>query len=149
MTARLSLDPPLASADSWAARKAPSLQHDAHCADHARDWLVAGMEKEQRGAPHKDECSRPALAAAHAALESQAKETAAWLATQHRDGIIPPAEHIVLDCLRALQAIPTDNRMYADELVDMIAKGYLDTAWGAKTSRRRVAALLRIAAEAR
>jgi hypothetical protein len=87
----------------------------------------------------------PATAALHTALEAQAIKSAAWLATQHRDGIIPPADMIVLDCLRALQAIPENERAGADELMDVIAKGYLDTAWGAKTSRRRLTALLRIA----
>jgi hypothetical protein len=90
----------------------------------------------------------PAMASAHAALEAQAKKSAEWILDQHRDGIIPPAEKIVLDCLRALQAIPAADRLYADHLTDVIAKGYLDSAWGARASRRRLTALLRIAGEA-
>jgi hypothetical protein len=92
-----------------------------------------------------------------AKLEDAARKSAAWLAGQYRHGLIPPpadrevispAETIVLDCLRALQAIPDGERLYAHELTDVIAKGYLDTALDARDSRRRVAALLRISAEA-
>jgi hypothetical protein len=100
----------------------------------------------------------PALAAAHAAVEDAARKSAAWLAGQYRhgvippcgerDGIIPPAEKIVLDCLRALQSIPDADRLYADRLMDAIAQGYLETALDPPTSRRRVTALLRIAGEA-
>lgn len=94
-------------------------------------------------------CKSPATQVAKAALEEQAKVTAEWLATttEHRDGIIAPAEKIVLDCLRALQAIPSVDRRYADVLMDMIAEGFLDTALEPRTSRRRVTALLRIATE--
>lgn len=120
---RLSDDAPVPHPDSWPARRPPS----------------------------------PAVAAAHAAVEEAARKSAAWLAGQYRggvipipderDGVIPPAEKIVLDALRALQAIP-DDRMYADQMTDVIARGYLDTACDAHTSRRRLTALLRISGEA-
>lgn len=83
-----------------------------------------------------------------AMIEVQAVESAGWLAVQHRDGIIPPAEKIVLDCLRALQAIPAAERVYADQLTYATAKGFLETAWGARAYRRRMTALLEIDAEA-
>lgn len=89
----------------------------------------------------------PASAAICAALEVGAKVTAAWLATQHRDGIIPPAEKIVLDCLRALQAIPDSERLYADAMMDAIARIYLSTSADAATERRRTYALLKIGGE--
>lgn len=88
-----------------------------------------------------------AMERARAEVEAQAKKSAGWLAVQHRDGIVPPAEKIVLNCLRALRAIPDGERLYADHLTDVIAKGFLDTAWGAHTSRRRITALLEIDAE--
>jgi hypothetical protein len=96
------------------------------------------------------------MAAAHAAVEDAARKSATWLASQYRhgtipvpderDGAIPPAERIVLDCLRALQAIPAADRLYADQFADMIAKGYLAVADTPRMSTRRLTALLRIAA---
>jgi hypothetical protein len=157
MTARLSIDAPLASATSWPARKPNGFRfHETYCAS-CGGVFGAGNQ----GFSHCDQHSSPETLAAHlamqpgsavkqarAAIESQAKESAAWLASQHRDGVIPPAEKIVLDCLRALQAIPQGERLYADELTDVIAKGFLATAQTPVGSRRRIAALLRIGAEA-
>ena len=89
----------------------------------------------------------PAMEAACAALEVQAGLTAAWLTTKHRDGIISPAEMTVMNCLRALKAIPEAERMHADVLTDVIARGFLDTAWGMRDKTRRANALLKIAGE--
>lgn len=92
--------------------------------------------------------SRPpslAMERARAALEAQAVKSVDWLTLQHRDGIISPAEKIVLDCLRALQKIQGAERMYADAMTDGIAKTFLDTALGVRNHKRRAYALLWIA----
>lgn len=81
----------------------------------------------------------------HIALQKQAIKSATWLVGQPKYGVIPPAERIVLDCLRALQAIPEADRMYADELTDIIASGFLATACGIRNQQHRACALLRIA----
>ena len=60
----------------------------------------------------------------------------------------PLAETAVLDCLRALQAIPLADRQYADGLMDFIARIYLNSSDDQTTARRRAYALLRISAEA-
>jgi hypothetical protein len=89
-----------------------------------------------------------AEAEVHAMLEAQAKKTAAWLAEHPRGTFTTaPAERAVETCLRALQAIPDADRIYADELMNAIARAYLDSAWGPKDQKRRAHALLRIAGE--
>jgi len=61
--------------------------------------------------------------------------------------LIPPAEEIVLNCLRALQSIREPRRLYADCLMDKIALIYLNSSDNDITERRRAYALLRIAGE--
>jgi hypothetical protein len=80
-----------------------------------------------------------------AKVAEQGRKSGEWLATQHRDGIIPPAEKIVLNCLRSLQAIPGSERLYADEMMDKIATVYLNASPNETNMRRRANALLRIA----
>lgn len=110
------------------------------CSECGRDFGPG-----DHGFSHCKDHQPSARAEISAALEAEAAKTAAWLLTQHRDGIVPPAEKIVLDCLRALHAIPDADRMYRDELIDVIARGFLDTAWGVRNHKRRAFALLRIA----
>ena len=89
-----------------------------------------------------------AEAEVRAMLEAQAKKTAAWLAEHPRGtSTIAPAERAVETCLRALQAIPDADNLYAHELLNAIARAYLESAWGVKDHKRRAHALLRIAAE--
>ena len=111
MTNRLSLDPPLASADTWAGRSRRAF----NCRLVHTWWESRQSEIEQQAA----------------------KE-------QRRDEVTPLAEHVVLDCLRALKAVsPSPHAM---ELTDMISRGYLDTP-NQITRMRRIAALLEISAE--
>lgn len=56
--------------------------------------------------------------------------------------MVPSAESVVLDTIRAFQA------MQADQLAYRIAKDFLNSSVDAPTARRRAYALLRIAAEA-
>jgi len=83
-----------------------------------------------------------------AALESQAKKSAAWFVAQHRNSGVPPAEGAVLSCLRSLQAIPDTDRLYADSLMDKIALVYLNSSPDDQTIKRRAHELLRIAGAA-
>lgn len=80
-------------------------------------------------------------------VEALGKAQGQMLAAQHRDGIIPPAEKIVLDALRALQAIPEGDRLYADELSGEISRVFIESAWGIRNSNRRAVAVLRVAGE--
>ena len=96
MTNRLSLDPPLASADTWAGRP--------------RQFVVPEQHK-----------------------------AATWAGRP-----TPLAEHLVLDCLRALKAISPSP--YAMDLMDMISRGFLEIP-GQTARMRRIAALLEISAE--
>ncbi len=82
-----------------------------------------------------------ASAEREAQFEPQAKEAAAWLSTSRDAAVTPLAEHIVLDCLRALQTISLSP--YAKELTDMIALGYVDTPEPI-VRMRRITALLKI-----
>lgn len=60
------------------------------------------------------------------------------------DGVTPLAEHVVLDCLRALKIISPSP--YALELMDMISRVYLITSEH-MVRMRRIEALLEISAE--
>jgi hypothetical protein len=106
------------------------------------------MTRESAGAGFADRKS-PGMAERQtiAALETQAVTTAQWLSAYHRDGLIPPAEKIVLTCLRALQAIPEKERVGADRLMDALAQAFIDVADTPIASKRRANALLRIAGE--
>jgi len=119
MTARFTADPPLASAGSWPVRPSP-----ARLAQLETTWRAnmarrdaAAKEYGEPETPHEFYRGRPG---------SQ-------------------AETIVLDCLRALQAIPEFDRLFADELMDVIARDYIATATGSPTRIRRLTALLEIA----
>lgn len=101
MTNRLSLDPPLASADTWAGRRSPR-----RFADAMREHREAHISRD--------------------------------------DEVTPLAEHVVLDCLRALKIISPSP--YALELMDMISKGYLQ-APEHTVRMRRITALFEISAE--
>ena len=91
----------------------------------------------------------PAFDRAIEALEEQAKKTAAYIHGHRGDALVPPAERIVLDCLRQLHSLHPDDRMDADDLSAAISKAFINQAWGIKTARRRYAAILRIADEGR
>lgn len=80
-----------------------------------------------------------------AALEDQAKATVTYL--RPRDGVVPPADRIVLDCLRQLQAIPKVDRQGADRLMDGIALTYQLTARNSDERMRRCMALLVVCGE--
>jgi hypothetical protein len=157
---RLSLDPPLAST-GWAARRAPRPHYD-----HPRINSVVPCH---RGA----ECNWPACEAKcdgrpgnFSADAIDAKIEAIWAGNMARRGAAAAAygepetphefyagrpgsqaETIVCGCLRALQKIPEIDRLFADLLMDRIAKVYLATAPDGKTEIRRASALLRIAGE--
>ncbi len=53
------------------------------------------------------------------------EESTAWLSTSRDAAATPLAEHVVLECLRALKVIAPSP--YARELTDMISRGFLDT----------------------
>jgi hypothetical protein len=85
----------------------------------------------------------------YAAVEANSRRTARWLESwpvELPPAHIPAAETAVLDCLRALQAIPKADRPYADGLMDFIARIFLNSSDSQATARRRAFALLRIAA---
>lgn len=81
-----------------------------------------------------------------AMLKEQSDKSAARL-IKRREGIMPPADMIVLDCLRQLRAIqaPELERHAAYALVDEISRGYLAASRGGKELARRAAAMLRAA----
>jgi hypothetical protein len=152
MTPRLTLVPPLASA-GWAARKAPALAYDRDCPDCGAPeaaTFVHGFACEHDGCPmfHDREAQieaiwndnmarRDATAAEHGEPETPREFYRGRPGSQ--------AEAIVLNCLRALQAIPEIDRRFADELMDVISKVYLDTSPDGRTEVRRANALLKIA----
>ena len=78
------------------------------------------------------------------ALRMQAQKTAVYVHAHRGESLTPPADRIVQDCLRQLQAIRPADRMGADILMDKIARIYLDTAYGVKETKLRAEALLRI-----
>ena len=108
MTARLSLDPPLASADTWAGKPTRFIK---------TRYVYAG-----KGQPEPS-------------VES---------GVARRDDVTPLAEHVVLDCLRALKAISPSP--YALGLIDMISRVYV-MAPEHMVRMRRIEALLEISAE--
>jgi hypothetical protein len=158
MTARrLSIDPPLAST-GWAARKAPKFAVTycsqcgeefgpgdsgfSHCDQHPKPaWLIKSKERADliEAIWRTNMARRDAAAAAYGEPETPHEFYAGRPGSQ--------AETIVCDCLRALQAIPEIDRLFADLLMDRIAKVYLATAPDGKTEVRRASALLRIAGE--
>ncbi len=174
MTARFTTDPPLASTDTWVGRQAPSLAYDRDCPDcgapesatsvhgfaceHDRcptlastdTWVGRRIEGTgcMRWPAHRenlDEIFRGNMARRDQAAADYGEPETPHEFYRGRPG--SQAEGIVLNCLRALQAIPEIDRLGADVLMDVIARDYLATALDAKTSMRRTTALLRIAGE--
>ena len=80
-----------------------------------------------------------------AKLEKQAKLTVVQL--RPRDGIIPPADRITLNCLRALQAIPETERQGANRLMGEISRVYLESSRNPEEHTRRLRAVLELCAE--
>jgi hypothetical protein len=90
--------------------------------------------------------SSPAMDTAITALKEQAHKTATYLVNGRSNCLITPAERIVQDCLRALQAIPAGERFDADAMMDGISFVYLHSARDNKEQQRRLTALLKIGA---
>ena len=82
----------------------------------------------------------------NAAMKASDEMIAGWSLPKYHDEVIQ-AETIVLDCLRALRAIPDADRVYADELMDGIAELYMKIRQDIPTQRRRGFALLGFASE--
>ncbi len=75
-------------------------------------------------------------------MTTRLEESTAWLSTSRdNDAVTPLAEHVVLDCLRALKVIAPSP--YARQLTDMIARGYVETPEH-MVRMRRIYALLEI-----
>ena len=80
-----------------------------------------------------------------AKLEEQAKLTVVrW---RPRDGIVSPADRIVLNCLRTLQAIPETERQGANLLMGEISRVYLESSRNPEEHTRRLRAVLELCAE--
>ena len=125
MTARFTIDAPLASTDSWVGRmsgKAKAAEAIFRKNMARRDQ--AAREYGEPETPHEFYAGRPGS----------------------------KAERVVLHCLRELLDIPEADRLYAHELTDAISAVYLDLAWAAPRQRdavkihRRTMALMRLAA---
>lgn len=130
MTARFTVDPPLASTDTWAGRKAPAVTWGDVIVETEREAQIESIW-------HGNMARRDQAAQDYG-------EPAAPREFYHgRPG--SRAERIMLDCLLALQSIPDADRIFADEFMDEIAKMFLATSPDAKCSIRRIEALLRIA----
>lgn len=125
MTARFTTDPPLASADTWAGRRQRAVNHLREKTTLELIWR-RNMARRDQAAKDYGEPSDP--------HEFYAGRPGAR------------AETTVLDCLRELQSIPQIDRLFASELMDVIAKAYLSTAPDPNTSIRRITQLLKIAA---
>ncbi len=145
MTARFTTDTPLASATSWAGRQdstratvksiaTSEAEINASLALHAKE--TAAREAQIDAIWRGNRARRDADAAAYGEPETPHEFYAG------RPGA--KAEKIVLDCLCALQEIPEVDRLYADQLMDVISREYLDAAPDEKTGIRRAWALLRI-----
>ena len=121
MTNRLSLDPPLASADTWAGRQARYTMNmrasEAKIEEIRRDMLARRDRAEC-------ECVEPE--------------------TPHTQTVTPLAEHLVLDCIRALKVISPSP--YALDLMDMISRVYV-IAPEHMVRMRRIEAMLEISSE--
>jgi hypothetical protein len=153
MTARFTnglwplIDTPLASAVSWAGRR------------------IEGIAKRQAA---YDGVPRIPGTAAETAAEREAQIESIWRGNRARRDAAAQAygepetphefyrgrpgaqaEKIVLDCLRALQALRAPDDLYAHALIVTISDGYLTTSPDGRTEVRRASALLRIAGEMR
>jgi hypothetical protein len=160
MTARLSPDPPIASAASWPARRSPCIVAKPIDCPRERMALVmdgihaveSTMRRPVRPTTDHDPGSPGDPQPGESLAEWGARARAGGYrqypqALIRRDDDDSPAERIVLDALRALQATPFGYRPYAEQLTDAIAKAYLDTAPDAPARMRRIRALLRISGE--
>jgi hypothetical protein len=83
---------------------------------------------------------------AYTEIAVQAPKTVTRIRARY-DGIISPAEKIVLDCLRQLQAIPAADRLYVDGLLASVTRAYLDASDNERTFERRFQAITRVASE--
>ena len=122
-TRRLSLDHPLAST-GWPARPAPS--------------ATAKREAELEAIFRTNMARRDAAAAAYGEPETQHEFFHGRPGSQ--------AEGIVMGCLQALKDIPAADRLFADQLMDDIARVYLNTA-PATAVKRRAHAILEMCGE--
>ena len=144
-------DAPLASADTWAGRQAPATKqhrfrfHNVSCSQCGEDF-GPGDHGFSQCADHADVAYNwpGRLSERHNGRVTPPKPKAPAREAQRDDGVTPLAEHIVLDCLRALKVISLSP--YALELTDMISRGYLDTPEHI-VRMRRIDALLKISSE--
>jgi hypothetical protein len=129
---------PAPSADSWAGRKPPFVEPPL-----GKTVGVLGFASNITANPEtifrENMARRDADAAQYGEPESPREFYRGRPGSQ--------AETIVLDALRALQALQVADRLYVNSLMDSISQAYLATTDGPETSRRRIMALLRIAAE--
>jgi hypothetical protein len=149
MTARFTLDPPLASSEPTVGPWKPPKEYVVPLAS-ATSW--AGRQAQTRAAVkaiaiaeaeidaifHRNEAQRNADAAAYGEPENKHEFYHGRPGSQ--------AERIVLDCLREIQKIPETDNLYAKELTDAISKVYLQTRCS-KVRMRRIGALLDIGVE--
>ncbi len=123
MTARFTIDSPIASTDTWVGRRLEG---------------TATMRAE--------EIWRENMARRDAAAAAYGEPKTPYEFYAGRPG--SKAEGIVLDCLRKLEAIPDPDRLYATELTAAISHVYIETSHDdAGIARRRATQLLEISGD--
>ena len=162
MTARFTLDPPIASVDTWAGQQPP--YHSGYHkwpvkSEDAREAQIEAIWHDcpDCGAPEAatrvfgftcEHSKCPVYERRSAEIDGIFRTNMAWrdaAAAEYGEPQTPhefyagrpgsKAERIVCDCLRELRDIPEADRLYAHELTDAISAVYLDLAWAAPRQR--------------